>query len=329
MSDIQSASSDPAILQPRDGIVQLEKQQWTQLPPGFTCDVLDLTRCTGNIKLPSGLAVYELHLEGTQIETLPDDLKVEMAIHLSNCRELRSLPEGLTTGALWLQRCSSLTSLPEDLDVWFLDMSGCWAFDTWPDHADIRAGNLNLRGCTALESLPYYLGPLASLNVRDCSRLVHLPEGLKITGWIDIAQSELASVKVRPASLEGVEIRWQGVRIEERIWLQPESITIDEILKQENAELRRVLIDRFGQSRFMTKAKAEVLDEDQDAGGVRKLLRVPLPDDEPLVTLSCRCPSTGRDYFLRVPPNMPTCRHAAAWMAGYDNPNDYNPEIET
>ena len=329
MSKTPFSESGQAQFVPQGGVVTLRSDQWKQLPEGFTCEVLDLTACTGTIELPPGLRVYELLLNGTEIETLPADLQVEMAIHLSNCRELRSLPKGLTTGSLWLQGCTSLTSLPEDLDVWFLDLSGCWAFEVWPDQAKIRAGNLNIRGCTAIESLPYYLGPLASINVLDCSNLIDIPEGLKVTGWIDIAQSGLASLESRPTSLEGVDIRWQGVRIEERIWLRPDSITLEEILAEENAETRRVLIDRFGQSRFMSEAKAKVLDEDQDAGGVRRLLRVELPEDEPLVTLSCRCPSTGRDYFLRVPPNMKSCRHAAAWMAGYDNPDDYDPEIET
>ncbi|MFA8019618.1 DUF6745 domain-containing protein [Bremerella cremea] len=312
-----------------DGIVQLEGHQWEQIPPGFQCEVLDLTRCEGTIQLPAGLKLYELLLEGTAIESLPDDIQVEMAIRLSNCRELHSLPAGLSTGSLFLQGCNSLTRLPEDLDVWFLDMSGCWAFQGWPKHANIWAGNLNIRGCTALQNLPAYLGPLASLNVRDCSNLETLPDNLKITGWIDIAQSGLANVKSIPESLKNVEIRWQGVRISHELWLDPGSIQIHDILKEDNAERRRVLIDRYGQSRFMSEANAEVLDEDQDAGGDRKLLRVPLQEDEPLVTLSCRCPSTGRDYFLRVPPNMQSCRQAAAWMAGYDNPDDYAPEIET
>ncbi|PQO43187.1 DUF6745 domain-containing protein [Blastopirellula marina] len=329
MTQSAYAAGDVAILRPNGGVVKLRNRQWTQIPAGFSCEVLDLQECTGAIELPPGLQVYELLLQGTQIETLPDDLQVEMAIHLTNCRELHSLPAGLTTGTLMLAGCSSLTSLPEGLDVWFLDMSGCWGFQHWPEQAHIRAGNLNLRGCTAIGSLPAYLGPLASLNVRDCSLLTEIPDGLKITGWIDIAQSGLAGLKQKPASLANVEARWQGVRIDDRIWTHPDSITLQEILGEENAEARRVLIDRFGQSRFMAEANAEILDEDQDAGGVRKLLRVPLPEDEPLVTLSCRCPSTGRDYFLRVPPTMQSCRHAAAWMAGYDNPDDYDPEIET
>jgi hypothetical protein len=45
--------------------------------------------------------------------------------------------------------------------------------------------------------------------------------------------------------------------------------------------------------------------------------------------MSCHCPSTGRQYIIRVPPTTPTCRHAAAWIAGFDNPDDYQPLIET
>jgi hypothetical protein len=41
------------------------------------------------------------------------------------------------------------------------------------------------------------------------------------------------------------------------------------------------------------------------------------------------CPSTGRQYVLRVPPTMRSCRQAAAWIAGYDNPADYRPLAET
>src|SRR5438046_1357740 len=81
----------------------------------------------------------------------------------------------------------------------------------WPKQARIRAGRLNLRGCTALSSLPEYLGPLAALNLRDCPNLRLLPDRLKISGWIDMAQSGLAELRTLPPSLKGVELRWQGV----------------------------------------------------------------------------------------------------------------------
>jgi hypothetical protein len=33
--------------------------------------------------------------------------------------------------------------------------------------------------------------------------------------------------------------------------------------------------------------------------------------------------------MLRVPPTMTTCRHAVAWTAGFDDPDDYQPTVET
>ena len=72
-----------------------------------------------------------------------------------------------------------------------------------------------------------------------------------------------------------------------------------------------------------------MLDKDRDPGGERRLLQVALPGDEPLVCLAVFCPSTGRQYMLRVPPSIRSCRGAAAWIAGFDNPNDYRPIAET
>ena len=38
----------------------------------------------------------------------------------------------------------------------------------------------------------------------------------------------------------------------------------------------------MGYDKFLSKANAETLDEDRDTGGPRRLMRVPLGDDEPL-----------------------------------------------
>ena len=101
------------------------------------------------------------------------------------------------------------------------------------------------------------------------------------------------------------------------------------MLGETNAELRRVLLERMGYERFLQEADAEVLDRDRDPGGERRLLKVPLRGDEDLVCLSVICPSTGRQYLLRVPPRLRNCRRAAAWIAGFDNPDDYRPIVET
>lgn len=306
-----------------------DPNQEVHIPTAIQWDVLDLSGCQKAIIFPEVFESYELHLRDSAVTEIPQGIKVKSILDCTGCRELRSLPTNLKVGTLRLSGCVSLQALPEGLDCWFLRMNGCWGFKSWPQVGAIRNGDLDLRGCTAMTCLPDLLEPLASLNVRDCSNLTALPDSLRITGWIDIAQSGLAHLKEIPRSLQDVEIRWQGVRIDQRIWLQPETIQLEEILEQQNAELRRVLIDRFGQSRFMAESNAEVLDEDQDSGGLRQLLRVALPNDEPLVTLACKCPSTSRQYYLRVPPNMASCRQAAAWMAGFDDPDDYQPVVET
>ena len=186
--------------------------------------------------MPQGLNCFELNLANTKVQELPADLRVESILNLSNCSMLKTLPAKLSVGTLNLRGCRSLVQLPEGLDVWFLDMTGCWKFCQWPKRAMIYSGRLTLRGCTALLTLPTYLGQLAALNIRDCPNLRELPETMRITGWIDVAQSGLAESKRLPASLKGVDIRWQGVRIEERIFLRPETIRVEEILGETNAE---------------------------------------------------------------------------------------------
>src|SRR5262249_13594275 len=124
-------------------------------------------------------------------------------------------------------------------------------------------------------------------------------------------------------------MRWRGVPMDERIALRPETLDVHEILLETNAERRRVMMERFGLDRFMRLAEAQVLDEDNDAGGRRRLLRIELAGDEALVCVSVICPSTHRQFMLRVPPSMTTCRQAVAWTAGFDDPHDYQPIRET
>jgi len=109
----------------------------------------------------------------------------------------------------------------------------------------------------------------------------------------------------------------------------PDSITGQEILNTDNAELRRELIERLGYETFLEQVGGIIHDRDQDAGGERQLVCVPFEDDEPLMVLKVICPSTGHLHILRVPPHLQTCHQAAAWIAGFDQADLYHPVIET
>ena len=132
-----------------------------------------------------------------------------------------------------------------------------------------------------------------------------------------------------PPGWEKIPIAWHRVPVTVRMLFEPHTIPVEEILGERNVEVRRVTIERLGFERFIQAAGATVVDSDRDAGGPRELVRVPLTGDEDMVALRVHCPSTGRLFCLRVPPATPTCRAAAAWLAGFHDPNDYNPLLET
>jgi hypothetical protein len=315
-----------------DGVLDYSlKSQRTpprEFPSGLSVDLLDLSGQEITV-LPSELRAYEVNLSDTPIVSLPDDIRVESRLDLTRCDRLEWLPCGLTVGTLSLRGCTALPRLPEGLDVWFLDLSGCWALEHWPRAAKIRSGQLQLRGCTAMRALPPYLDRLSALNVRDCPNLGSLPDCLVVTGWIDLGHSGLQSESALPEGLAQTQLRWAGVNVDRRIAFHPETIQVGEVLAESNAERRRVMLDRYGFGRFLQDARAQTLDRDTDPGGPRQLLRVALEGDEDLVAMSCFCPSTGRQYMIRVPPTTSTCRQAAAWIAGFDNADDYQPIQET
>jgi hypothetical protein len=296
------------------------------LPDGLEVRRLKLRGSTGLAELPRGLCCYELDARQTLLRRLPDDIQVEFRLDLEGCAALELLPDGLKVGSLVLRDCTALTALPEGLDVYFLDITGCGQLVRWPRSGALRIGRLLARGCTRLAALPHWLTNLSQLDIGGCVNLTNLPPTLRVTSWIDLAHTGISWL---PASARGAQIRWRGVPIDERIAFQPETITGEEVLEEQNAERRRVLLERMGYEAFLRQVRAQELARDLDAGGERRLLHVPLAGDEPLVCLAVLCPSTGRQYLLRVPPSMRTCHQAAAWVAGFDNPNDYRPIAES
>lgn len=299
------------------------EKQLTHLPDHLSGDTLDISD-TGIQELPEDLQVGELIARNLPLERVPASLRVQFRLTLDGCPRLQDLPAGLTVGALNLQDCPSLERLPEGLDVCFLNVNRCDALREWPQQAQVRYGHLSARDCLSLRSLPDWLTNVAQLDISGCRGITALPAGLKINGWLDVAGSGLTSL---PAGQQ-IPLRWRGVRVDERVAFAPESITGAEIMAQDNAEVRRVMMERIGYERFLSEVNAQILDEDTDAGGQRRLVRVELPEDEPFVAVSVACPSTGRQYVLRVPPTIKTAHAASAWLAGFDQPEAYKPVIE-
>ncbi len=295
-------------------------------PARLQTTILDLSGLNDPAKIPAEIHCHTLIWKESPLIELPVGIHVSHKLDLSGSKNLENLPAGLSVPVLVLAGCTRLTALPENLRTDFLTLDGCTALKQWPDSAKASIGSVSARGCMALRDLPADLGPLTTLNLRDCARIEHLPEGTQVRAWVDIGGTKIEGL---PPSLSGVGLRWRGVSVTSQIAFFPETLKSAEALMESNAEVRRVMIERIGFERFLNDVNASVLHEDTDPGGPRQLLQVDLLGDESLVCVSVRCPSTGRHYLIRVPPTMTTCHQAVAWTAGFDDPADYAPLAET
>jgi hypothetical protein len=120
-----------------------------------------------------------------------------------------------------------------------------------------------------------------------------------------------------------------GVRIPFWIIEHPEQITVAKIQAEENAEIRRVMVERYGQAKYLLDAGAKEVHRD-DFG---TLYRVEIAYDEPLVMVKVvnSTPEPDgefKDYFLRVPPFCATAHEAVAWTFG-ETIKTYRPLVET
>jgi len=120
-----------------------------------------------------------------------------------------------------------------------------------------------------------------------------------------------------------------GIDVGKRIVEQPETITVKEIEKESNVELRRILIDQYGQDRYLIDSGAKEINTDDWGTLYRKIQ----DDDEDmlmvkLVNSTVESDGTYKEYFFRVPPdeNITTAYAAVCW--GYGDPN-YNPQQQT
>jgi hypothetical protein len=122
---------------------------------------------------------------------------------------------------------------------------------------------------------------------------------------------------------------WRGMPVPAVFLEQLAGLTPDRIRAEENAELRRVMLEHFGYERYLDESGARPLHRDET--GV--LWRIDLPDDEPVVMVEVvnstpEPDGTSRTYWLRVPPQTATAREGVAWTFGLDA-QTYVPQRET
>lgn len=122
---------------------------------------------------------------------------------------------------------------------------------------------------------------------------------------------------------------WRGVIIDRELIEQPQSINVARIVNEKNQTIRQVLLEMFGQDRFIEESGAHVVDRYK--GGV--LYRYDFDFSEPLVMVKVKNSTPEPDgtykyYYLRVPPDMQTAKQAVAWTFGLTS-SEYEPKVES
>ncbi|MCC5630017.1 hypothetical protein LC613_19030 [Nostoc sphaeroides CHAB 2801] len=114
---------------------------------------------------------------------------------------------------------------------------------------------------------------------------------------------------------------YHGVTLPEKYGkIHPQQWQAQWLLTEENAELRRVLIQGIGYARICQELQAIELDTWQEY----TLLKIDADvDQEPIYLLKMTCPSTGFIHALRVPPNMNSAREAISWVNWGVDPEEF------
>ena len=226
------------------------------------------------------------------------------------------------------------------------------ARDALIDYFSTWCGWPSLRILARLEFANRFLNP-GRLRKQDESMLRmwwHLATGSPAY----LCQDSVCFISERPAKLEvdgqnrwhhdsqaAVKFRdqfsiyaWHGVSVPGDLIEHPEKITVERIEQEENAEIRRVMMERYGLSKYILDSGAQIIHQDQYGTLFRKDHRVDQDDfddgikvrntrrtrrmrqDENinalvmvrLINSSPEEDGTFKEYFLRVPPNMKTAR---------------------
>jgi hypothetical protein len=122
---------------------------------------------------------------------------------------------------------------------------------------------------------------------------------------------------------------WHGVSVPRIAIDGADTLPVRRIEEAANVEVRRVMIERYGQVRFLRDAGATLVHEDERG----KLWRKEMQGDEPLVMVQVRnatpeADGSSKEYFIRVPPYFSNASAAVAWTFGL-TARTYRPHVES
>jgi leucine-rich repeat protein SHOC2 len=278
-------------------------------------------------------------MKQAQLEQIIEQARLDRSPKLSlNDRQIATLPQSIDSliDLNYLNlRNNYLTSLTKNisnlssLDYLFLDNN---RLSILPENL----GNLsNLTYLSLynnqLNFLPESIGNLVnlrSLYLND-NQLTALPNSIsRLTKLTTLTiegnpLTDLSILKKLP-SLESVY--FLGVDLPRRYWDKFSEWNAEWLLDEDNAEIRRVLVEQVGYEKICEDLSADKLDTWKEytllkIDGVEAIYEGEDEDElilanerEPMVLLKMTCPSTQHIHILRVPPEMTSAEAAITWV---------------
>jgi hypothetical protein len=103
----------------------------------------------------------------------------------------------------------------------------------------------------------------------------------------------------------------EGYLVPESLVIKPKKQNIEEITNEQNEEIKRIKINRYGWAKYLSEANAEILDIATPNNGawMESLMKC-----DGFTVLCTFDPSTGRPYSLEVAPDITTCEQAQKYL---------------
>lgn len=228
-----------------------------------------------------------------------------------------------------------------------------------PDLSKLSFSN-QIYGSMDASWLSFYDFFLTECSLEECKPLIPLMDLSKVCGWWTPLENA-ALFQHKPKAIhfddrnrihneKGAAIEFRGsgfcnvyaihgVTVDKKI--VERNFTVEDIEKQTNVEVRRVMIDIYGRSQYILDSGAVKMHEDDWGSLYVKEQKNDVPIMMVKVVNSTQEPDgTFKDYWIRVDPNcyngIKTAKAAVAstWRKPdgsllFESPDDYDPSIET
>jgi hypothetical protein len=112
-----------------------------------------------------------------------------------------------------------------------------------------------------------------------------------------------------------------GVKVTKQIVMEPETISVDDVLNEVNAEVKRIMMEQMGIGKYLELSGAKLIDGDMtfvsQQNDDRYVPRALLEDKEGRKFMVGTDGSTHRVYHMQVPEEVKTVSEAASALAGF------------